>query len=595
MLRFIRQRYRIILLSLAGLLAVGLTVGFMLIRKGDAKHAVFVEGGSTIKAFLAEYSAALKSEKKGETALEDFFHADFKAEGRGDWVLGEWEILGGAHVAKLGTSGSATYDNAGILKAHRDYLGGLSKVTRIKCKIDLIDELVPFKRANLTVKFILDGYDQEGRHLQDRHFYRWQLENIAETPDYYDWRIVSDALVDGVRTMQVNTVFVAQDVAALGVDYKHQRDPKLDRKQHQLKFAVIQHAMGGLSTADFNGDHKPDLFFADGIRSRLYRNDSEGEALRFTDVTAELGLDGIDQATFGNFADFDNDGDMDLLVTRYDAPNYYYERQEDGFVERGAELGLDVTAPTITATFLDFDRDGRLDIYLGVNGNAFEELPRLPFFGRNAKPNRLLRNTENGFVDVTEASGTGDTGWTLAVAAGDYNGDGYTDLATANDFGRKVLFMNKGDGTFEDRAREAGTLDFSGGMGILFADFNNDKLADIYTSNIKSNTRWFGQDITLNQYMRNVVRTKYLFTDMSEYMELYRLLGNDWRRLGYEVGEGNSLFYNNGDETFTEMKDSNTHQAGWGWSIAAFDYDNDTDLDIYAVNGWITNTPDTDL
>jgi hypothetical protein len=61
------------------------------------------------------------------------------------------------------------------------------------------------------------------------------------------------------------------------------------------------------------------------------------------------------------------------------------------------------------------------------------------------------------------------------------------------------------------------------------------------------------------------------------------------------IGEGNSLFHNNGDGTFTELKDSHTNRAGWGWSVAFFDMDNDTKLDIYAANGWITNKPDTDL
>jgi hypothetical protein len=165
----------------------------------------------------------------------------------------------------------------------------------------------------------------------------------------------------------------------------------------------------------------------------------------------------------------------------------------------------------------------------------------------------------------------------------------------ANDFGRKCLFRNNGDGTFTDVAKEAGVLDFSGGMGLAFGDFNDDGLIDLYTSNINSNQRWFGEDMTVSQYARNVARTKWLILDMPEYKKFYDLVGSDWISIGTTIGEGNSLFENNGNGTFRELKESHTARAGWGWSVAFFDADNDTDLDIYAANGWITNKNKDDL
>jgi hypothetical protein len=250
----------------------------------------------------------------------------------------------------------------------------------------------------------------------------------------------------------------------------------------------------------------------------------------------------------------------------------------------------------MSACFLDYDLDGFVDLYVGVYGNAFTDIPRLPFFATNGGANRLFHNEGGrGFADVTEKSGTGDTGWSLAVASADYDNNGYPDLMVANDFGRKNLYRNNGDGTFTEVAREAGVLDFSGGMGLAFGDFNDDGLIDVYTSNINSNQRWFGEDMTVSQYTRNVVRSKWSLLDAGEYWKVYNLLGSDWMEVGTMIGEGNSLFCNNGDGTFREMKDSHTGRAGWGWSVAFFDMDNDTALDIYAANGWISNTPDTDL
>ena len=209
----------------------------------------------------------------------------------------------------------------------------------------------------------------------------------------------------------------------------------------------------------------------------------------------QAGLDGIDQAASGIFADIDNDGIDDLLVVRYLAPTRLFRGQEDGsFVDVTEKVGLGFNDPAITATFLDYDLDGYLDIYVGVYGDAFEAIPRLPFFARNGVANRLFHNEAGQrFTDVTDVSGTGDTGWCMGVSTADYDGDGDPDLAIANDFGRKVLFRNNGDGTFTDEAKEAGVLDFSGGMGITFGDFDDDGRMDLYTSNINSNQRWFGK------------------------------------------------------------------------------------------------------
>ena len=587
-----------VLLVLAGL-AVGVAL-YVMARK-DREHARFYNTGKSVNVFLGGYSKAVREgfEKRDAGPVARLYSDRFASPARGRWVMREDKGESDVTIFRLASDGRQDFAKADIADEVSRYFGTLASIQNIWTKIDMIEQVELERRVVLRVKFILDGTDPQGAVFQDRHFYRWTLANEAAAAGEPDWKIVKDELIEGLRVAGDGGGFREQNPAAAGIDFKHSRDPKLDAEKYsaRMKFDIIEHGSGGVSAVDYDNDDRQDIFFPDGVRSRLYRNVGEAGGVKFVDVTAAAGLDGIDQANAGLFADVDNDGDQDLFVARYLAPNKFYVNNGDGtFTDRSREMGLDLSTTSVTATFLDYDRDGYLDLYVGAYGDAIHDIPRLPFFAQNAQPNRLFHN-ERGqrFRDVTEQSGTGDTGWALAVTAADYDGDGDSDLAIANDFGRKCLYRNNGDGTFTDMAKEAGVLDFSGGMGLAFGDFDSDGALDLYTSNINSNQRWFGEDMTVSQYVRNVARTKWLLLDMPEYKKFYDLVGPDWVQIGTMIGEGNSLFRNNRDGTFTELKDSHTNRAGWGWSVAFADFDNDTDQDIYAANGWITNKNKDDL
>ena len=594
-------------------LVLGCAVGYVLntMSQADARHAEFLASGKTVNEFLKSYSRALVGafENKDTSRLLALYSDDYFSPDRGLWRLKGDLPLGDASLAALEAIDHRGVDRGTLSEELQFYLDGIARIDNVACKINLIEEVVPHSRVSLTVKFVLDGQDVAGLVFQDRFFFRWRLNGSTNEAGVASskaggaagWKIAKDELIEGVRVAGSGAGFLAPDPRSIGIDYTHQRDPKLNAcdPNVRLRFAVIEHAGGGISAVDYDGDGLTDLFFADGRRSRLYRNMGASSTARaiFEDATSESGLEDIDQAHCGIFADFDNDGDKDLFVSRYLAPSKFFRNDGRGaFSDCSAEVGLDFNEPSVSACCLDYNRDGFVDLYVGNNGNAFEAAPNIPFYATNGDANRLYRNVDGRkFVDVTESSGTGDTGWTLAVCAGDYDLDGDADLAVANDFGRKALYRNDGDGTFTDVAKDAGVLDFSGGMGIAFGDFDFDGRPDLYTSNINSNQRWYGEESTVWQYTRNVVRTKWIFQDFGHYRELYGLLGQQWNELGKMIGEGNSLFYNNGDGTFRELKDSHTNRAGWSWGVALFDMDNDTDLDIYAANGWISGTNKDDL
>ncbi len=611
------MRKRLVIATLA--IMVGLGGGLLalnhIMASQDADHAAFYHTGASIKTFVSDYGQAFRSafDAKEMTQIASFFASDYpghdaqtpggRAFRRGPWRWEAHHSVAEVSSFKLVSSPPWLQHPAEVIAAITAYHRELQSIANIRSKIDMIEHIEDdHQNVVLRVKFILDGTTLAGEVFQDRHFYRWHVRRMASEAADPAWHIVSDELIEGVRVIGNAQHFVALEPSRSGIDYRHARNPKLNKEHYgeQLKFDIVEHAAGGVTITDYNNDGWPDLFFADGQRSRLYRHNGVPEDIDtpiFTETTRAAGLDGIDQAHAGIFADVNNDGFQDLVITRYLNTNRFFVNNGDGtFSDRSEAMGLDVVTSSTSAVFLDYDRDGFLDLYVAAFGNAFTDSPRIPFFAQNGQPNRLFKNHGGRrFSDVTLASGVGDTGWSLAAAAADYDNDGYPDLVVANDFGRKNLYHNNGDGTFSEVAKATGTMDFSGGMGVAVADVNDDGHLDFYFSNINSNQRWFGEDKTLYQYLRNLLRTKWVVLDLWELVKLYNLVGAGWTELGKQVGEGNSLFRNNGDGTFSELQNSHTNRAGWGWGVAFFDADNDADLDIYAANGWISNTPDSDL
>src|SRR5439155_4698041 len=189
------------------------------------------------------------------------------------WVLRPDRTESNVAVSRLRAEGGASFAPADLLAEVRAYLGGLTAVDDVKVKIDLIEDSEPERRAVLTVKFILDGRDRQGAFFQDRFFYRWRLANEAGAGPECGWKIVRDEMVEGVRVAGARDGFRELSLGSVGIDYTHARDPKLDPEAPgvQLKFGVIEHAGSGLSVVDYDNDGRPDLFFADGRRCRLFR------------------------------------------------------------------------------------------------------------------------------------------------------------------------------------------------------------------------------------------------------------------------------------------------------------------------------------
>ena len=288
--------------------------------------------------------------------------------------------------------------------------------------------------------------------------------------------------------------------AAAGIDFVLHNHPTPEKH-------MIETMAGGVAVFDYDGDGLPDIYFTNGAAipslskespkywNRLYRNDGE---LRFSDVTAEAGVAGTGYDTGVAAADYDNDGDVDLLVAGVFRLTLLRNRGDGAFEDVTAASGLQGGQWSVAAGWFDYDADGHLDLF--VVNYAHWSLDFDTYCGDERRglraycdpmqltpiPNRLYRNTGDGtFQDVSAATGISDhSGRGMSVAFADANGDGWTDALVTNDNLPNFLFLNQAGESFEEAGLLSGTALLQHGdpvasMGVDFRDYDNDGLPDV--------------------------------------------------------------------------------------------------------------------
>ena len=385
-----------------------------------------------------------------------------------------------------------------------------------------------------------------------------------------------------------------------GIDFTVPIDT--DHPDDRLYYSAM--ACGGVAAGDLDGDGRVDLFFACGaVPNRLYRQTETDFA--FEDLTGSAGVAAPRVwATGVSLVDIDNDGDLDIYVTCYDDPNLLYVNEsvpgKMKFREQAGRFGLDLVDACLVANFSDYDHDGDLDVFVGMNayyrdgGRPEEKIPMqrtesgwrtvppwdrfyavvsvdpqtgMPKYGEVGRPNRLLRNDNGRFLDVSvEAGILGLPTHTNSSAWWDYDGDGWLDLYVGNDFAdRDEFYRNNGDGTFREQAADAfqHTTWFS--MGAAAEDLNNDGRVDFLSADMLPTTH-FRQKVTMG--------------DMDgSFAQMYRS-GLPRQKMV------NTLFVNTGTGVFLETAwMSGLAKTDWTWTVKSGDLDGDGWVDLFFPTG----------
>lgn len=374
--------------------------------------------------------------------------------------------------------------------------------------------------------------------------------------------------------------------ASSGLQFMHRSSNWLSRlirsytlKTEHIGEITIPPAFGGSGVAaeDINQDGHIDILLLSGLGNKLYLNTGNNT---FQDITTAAGLDWT--RTDGHageprqpiIADFDNDGQQDILITYVNNTHRIYRNTGDTHFKDMtsiAKLGGQnlVGGPAVV---FDYDNDGLLDIYIGYFGDYLHgTLPSLARRNTNGLPNKLFHNKGNfQFEDVTQNSGLDDTGWGQAVAHTDLDRDGWQDIIVGNDFGVNAYYRNLGNGQFQNIASDLKTNKPSYTMSIGLTDLNKDLYPDIYISNI----------VTMNKDEKYVLPNQ----DMPMKFQLEKLAN-------MRVVEANDLFISQSKQTklshYTPSKqvERGYSSTGWSWGAEFFDVDNDGDDDLYVVNG----------
>ena len=484
---------------------------------------------------------------------------------------------------------ATTLDRDAFIRELRSTLSAFLNIPTAEFQVTSIETLPKQATASslqlrTRIRYELVG---EGRRVyREQRVGYWQIEWERSALD--EWGVGNWESLDEIQSTSTSPIYVDIGETVLGgnVSYSSQLLLGTDYWRTVLDGAcgIDVYGHNGVSIGDIDGDGFDDLYVCQpgGLPNRLYRNRGDGT---FEDITEASGVGVIENTACALIVDVDNDGRQDLIVVRANGP-ILFMNEGGGRFRQKADAFQFATPPQGTftgASAADYDRDGWLDIYFCLyvyyQGTDQYKYPSPYYDAENGPPNFMMRNNRDGtFRDVTAETGLNqnNTRYSFCCGWNDFNRDGWPDLYVVNDFGRKNLYRNNGDGTFTDIAPQAGVEDVGAGMSVCWFDYDNDGAEDLYVANMWTAA---GERISMQENFKK---------DASP----------EARALYQKHAMGNSLFRNVPRSTASQFEDT-TRAAGvgigrWAWSSDSWDFDHDGFSDLYIVNGMVSGPSGSD-
>ncbi|WP_068545421.1 FG-GAP-like repeat-containing protein [Thalassotalea crassostreae] len=380
------------------------------------------------------------------------------------------------------------------------------------------------------------------------------------------------------------------------------------QQEHDL---IVQHVHGGIASGDFDLDGDIDLFIIGGdkTRAQLYKNLGNG---LYEDIAEIAGVNISGKYSGPSFADTDGDGDLDLFVGGIGGnKSKLFVNQGNGtFTEKLAAVPIQAKH-TISSTFADYDRDGDLDLVISHYGTSNEQLS--DHLWLNSGNNEFIPYNVNASLKDTNIAGyRNNIEMSFSPSFADFDNDQYADLFMVSDYLQSSYFSNAKNGTFIERTPDLGfNIDDLQGMGSAIADFDNDGDLDAFVTSIFSYLIDSGSLLySGNKFLQNNGSGE--FNDISYIsgtfdsgwawgtcaadfnndglMDIFVTNGyfiNFPDSKGHELNSEDTvkLFINQGNNKFVAVKaESGLTDQGQGRAVSCLDDDNDGDIDIVLTN-----------
>ena len=488
-----------------------------------------------------------------------------------------------------------------------------------------------FKGINEVVwEMAPESYDEPNPDEQVWKIVSWKVESLKITEtDGWLFEEILDEVVPNPESLELAQQSIHENYVRGFLQAHRDGDPKSFKKPYPYFQVGAGERHPTVVVCDYNKDGWDDFYAQERHGKNLFfRNNGDGT---FDEVAEEIGLAFTDEGKTSStiFADFDNDGDEDAVVGGSLSRTRILENIDGKFVDRSGEwIDQDQLPYHISAlNAVDYDNDGLLDIYCSAYAAMFVQramtdirmsksgkrepndflqnglqkfLPEEDWAtlkpmiaaaaevsgvhtNRPGPPNIMFRNMGNGRFEPANIEELRDFHNTFQSTWADIDNDGDADVYLANDFAPNFMKRNNGDGTFTDITEELQVADIGFGMGVTWGDYDNDGLQDLYVTNM---------------FSKAARRVTSFFTEGRANFD-EALLGESGGidPVFEQLGRGNSLFHNNGNNEWTKVSGMEkpsllVEQGGWAWGAQFADFNNDGWLDIYNPSGYYTAPKD---